>query len=114
MQLWLSLSVLQTQAWGAGASGGTFLGCEVWKVPHGSGIGLGTACLSRGEESVCIPSGEGAVPPAHVGSCWHFHPFNHRLRGMLWEVPAGWRSCSEWAGLSLSCSQTACQSLTSG
>lgn len=26
-------------------------------------------------------------PPARVRSCWHFHPFNHRLREMLWETP---------------------------
>ena len=39
-------------------------------------------------------------PQAQVESCWHFHPFNHRLLEMLWEIPAGWRSRSEWDGLS--------------
>lgn len=48
-ELWrLGFEVLQTHALGAGASGGTFLWCEVWKVPHGPGIGLGKACLSPG------------------------------------------------------------------
>lgn len=38
------------------------------------------------------------MPRAQVASCWHFHLFNHRLLEMLWEIPAGWRSCSVRVG----------------
>ena len=53
-------------------------------------------------------------PQAQVESCWHFHPFNHRLRETLWEIAAGWRSRSEWDGLSPTEAQTARQSLSFG
>lgn len=61
---------------------------------------------------MCIFSGgEGAFPPqTQVESCWHFHPFNHRLQEIVWEIPAGWRSCSEWDGFAPHCSP-ACMSV---
>ena len=79
----ISQWVLQTHAWQlSGASGGMFPGCEVWKVPHGPGMGPGKALPQRAKAGCCVHSSrETAVPPhAQVVSCWHFHPFNHRLR----------------------------------
>lgn len=97
----------------AGASGGTFPWCEVWKVPHGPGEDW----ARPRERRVCVHifwrSGS-LSPQAQVESCWHFHPFNHRLWETLWEIAAGWRSRSEWDGLSPREAQTARQSLSSG
>lgn len=96
----------------AGASGGT-------RSPGARCGKFHTALAKIGqgprEESVCIFSGGASLfPQAQVESCWHFHPFNHRLRETLWEIAAGWRSRSEWDGLSPSEAQTARQSLSSG
>lgn len=97
----------------AGASGGTFPWCEVWKVPHGPGEDWARPRERRACVHIFWRSGS-LSPQAQVESCWHFHPFNHRLRETLWEIAAGWRSRSEWDGLSPSEAQTARQSLSSG
>ena len=97
----------------AGASGGTFPWCDVWKVPHGPGEDWARPRERRACVHIFWRSGS-LSPQAQVESCWHFHPFNHRLRETLWEIAASWRSRSEWDGLSPSEAQTARQSLSSG
>lgn len=110
--------VLQTHAQEpSGASGGMFPGFEVWKVPHGPGMGPGKALPQRAEGGCCVhTSREAAVPPMYK-SC--LVDISIRLiidSGRLWETPSGWRSpASTQAGeVAVSTRPGGCQSLTPG
>lgn len=94
-----------------------FPGFEVWKVPHGPGMGPGKALPQRAEGGCCVhTSREAAVPPMHK-SC--LVDISIRLiidLGRLWETPSGWRSpASTQAGeVAVSTRPGGCQSLTPG
>lgn len=110
--------VLQTHAWQLSvASGGTFPGCEVWKVPHGPGMGPGKALPQRAKGGCCMHTfREAAVPPMHK-SC--LVDISIRLitgSGRLWETPSGWRSpeSTRAGGMAVSTGPGSCQSLTPG
>lgn len=115
---WASQWVLQTCAWQpSGASGGILPECEVWKVPHGPGMGPGKALSRRAKGGCCAhTSRKAAIPPMHK-SC--LVDISIRLiigSGRLWETPSGWRSpaSTRVAGMAVSTGPGRCQSLTQG
>lgn len=70
-----------------------FPGFEVWKVPHGPGMGPGKALPQRARGGCCAhTSRESAVPPMRKS---RLVDISIRLiigSGRLWETPSGWRS----------------------
>lgn len=112
--------VLQTHAWQpSGASGGMFPGFEVWKVPHGPGMGPGKA-LPRRAKGRCYAhtSREAAVPPPpmHKSCLVDISICLIIGSGRLWETPSGWRSpaSTEAGEMAVSTEPGGCQSLTPG
>lgn len=97
--------------------GARFPEFDVWKVPHGPGMGPGKALPQRAKGGCCAhTSRESAVPPMRKSCLVDISICLIIGSGRLWETPSGWRSpASTQAGdMAVSTGPGGCQSLTPG